>query len=235
MFLGIRKKYWLYLAGSVLLVGLVLFARLSPVFAWQQTILSGPGTEYLKAAIDDYPGAGINLFRLDKKELMAQCLTPREIDNIHLSLNLPDGLELTSNRFEPAALVCADKMYALDKNCRLIPYDTGWGEVNLPILTGLNDCRLFEIPADFRVAEVVGALQTIKNEMPELYRQIADIDFSDGVEITLHLTTCHSEFIATGDGFARQLFKLRAIGGLNNWSGSGRYNLQYDDVIIKER
>ncbi|MCP4567284.1 MAG: hypothetical protein GY841_06870 [FCB group bacterium] len=235
MFLGIRKKYWLYLAGSALLAGLVLFARLSPVFAWQRTTMSGPGTEYLKTAIDDYPGAGNNLFRLDKKELMAHCLTTRGIDNIHLSLKLPDGLELTSNRFEPAALVCADRMYALDKNCRLIPYDTGWGKVNLPILTGLKDCHLFKIPDDFRVAEVVRALQTLKDEMPELFRQIADIDFSDGVEICLHLTTCRSEFITTGDGFARQLFKLRAIGGLDNWSGGGRYNLQYDDVIIKER
>ena len=235
MFLGIRKKYWLYLAGSLLLIGLVMFTRLSPVFAWQQTTISGPGTEHLGAAIENYSDAGINLFRLDKKALLTECLTPDEIDNVHLNLNLPNGLELRANNFQPAAVVCTDRMYALDQNCRLIPYDTGWTEVNLPVLTGLKGCRLFEIPEDFRVAEVIGALKIIKDKMPELYRQIADIDFSDGVEIRLRLTTCRSEFVATGDGFARQLIKLLAIGGLDNWSGGGRYNLQYDGVIIKER
>ena len=235
MFLGIRKKYWLYLAASAVLIGLVFFAHISPVFAWRETQTSGPGSERLGAALADYPDIGANLFSFDKDVLISHCLMAREIGNLTISLNLPDGIRAEANKFDPVVLLLDDSLLAMDGRCRIIPFDPAWSEIDLPVFTGLSIGSLFEIPNDYRVIDAIAALLEIRDECPDLYRKIAEMDFSDKIEIRIYLTTSRAEFVAAGGGFASQLKKLLATGGLEDRRDGGRYNLQYDGVVIKER
>jgi len=116
----------------------------------------------------------------------------------------------------------------------VIPFDTAWEEMDLPVVTGLTVGRLFEVPPDFRVAGVIAGLDSARRSLPDLYRQIAELDFSDSLYIKIYMTTSAKKFLATSGDFILQLAKMRAINNLQNWSDSGYYNLLYDGVIVRE-
>jgi cell division septal protein FtsQ len=235
MFLGIRKKYWWFLLSTLTLIGLMVFVHLSPLFAVCETRLTGPFAVKLGDISQDFIRTGENLFRFDRDILAESMLSTGDIENVWLSLSLPDGINVEVNRFEPAALLLSNKLYGLDQYCRLIPYDSAWDDVNLPVLTGISGRRLFRAPDDYRAAEVITALMHIKDEMPELYRRIAEIDFSDDVYVNIYLTTGTDRYLACSRGFASQLVKLDVVDRTVARSDGGCYNLLYDGVVIRQR
>ena len=235
MFLGIRKKYWIFLGLTALMAGLTAFLQTSPVFAVREARVQGPFAEQLDMSSGELTPPGCNLFLLDREAMAENMLKHEQVDNVRLSLRLPGGINAQINRFEPAALVMADRLYGLDCHCRLIPYDPAWKEIDRPILTGLKFHRLFRAADDYRVAEVLAGLMKIKDKVPDLYRQIAEIDFSDRVYITVYLTTKTHRYLAASRDFTTQLIKLDAFSRAISGSDDGCYNLVYDGVVIKQR
>jgi len=235
MFLGIRKKYWWFLAATAGMAGLVLFVNLSPVFALKRTAFAGPNGEAIENVLASQTGKNINIFRIDTDDVLHDALKQAEIDNVNLSLSLPDGLTAEVNRFEPAAFVWGKKLYGLDRNCRLIPYDTTWEDFNLPVFTGVTANHLFAGLNDYRAVDVLAGLEMAREEFPELYVQIAEVDFSDRVYIKIYTTTSAMEYLATAQDFKAQLVKLHAINSMHQNGRGGVYNLLYDGVIIKEK
>jgi hypothetical protein len=81
----------------------------------------------------------------------------------------------------------------------------------------------------------MSGLVRIKDEAPELYRQIAEIDFSNQVFVSIYLTTGTDRYLASGRNFAHQLFKLDVVNRAVARSDNGCYNLMYDGVVIRQR
>jgi len=235
MFLGIRKKYWMFLGLAVLLIGLMIFLQISPVFAVRNANVQGPYAERFLKAADKLVIPGGNLFRFDRRAMADSLMQSDRIANIRLSLRPPHSIAAYINQFEPSALIVGEEIYGLDRHCRLIPYDTAWDNIDLPILTGLKFPRMFQAPYDFRVFEVMDGLLEIKDEMPDLYQQIAEIDFSDRVYVSIYLTTGTSRYLAGSRDFTAQLIKLDAVNRTAARSEDGCYNLMYDGVVIKQR
>ena len=235
MFLGIRKKYWWFLISTLTLIGLVAFLNLSPLFAVCEARLTGPFAVKLSDISEEFVTAGENLFRFDPGILAETMLSNEDIENVRFSLSIPDAVTVEVNRFEPAALMLSDKLYGLDRYCRLIPYDSAWDDVNLPVLTGIAGRQLFRAPDDYRAAEVISALVRIKDDMPELYRRIAEIDFSDNVYVSIYLTTGTDRYLACSRDFPSQLVKLDLVDRTVARSDGGCYNLLYDGVVIRQR
>jgi cell division septal protein FtsQ len=235
MFLGIRKKYWWYLVATLAMVGLMVFLNLSPVFALREAEFKGPFAGKLEDLSQSCLQSNENLFRLDKNRLAEALLGHDGVENINLSVDLPRGLRGEVNQFEPEALIITERLYGLDRCGRLIPYDRTWEGVNLPVMTGLKGNRLFHAPDDYRAAEVMVGLLKIKDELPELYRQIAEIDFTDRVYVGIYLTTGTDRYLAASRNFATQLFKLDVVNRAVARSEGGCYNLMYDDVVVKQK
>lgn len=235
MFLGIRKKYWWYLLATIALVGLMVFLNRSPVFALKQTRAAGPFAGRVGDIAQDIRQSGVNVFRCNKEELARMMLTRDDIEKVDLSLSLPDGIRAEVNRFDPVVLLLADRLYGLDLFCRLIPHDTDWENIDLPVMTGLSTGKLFHAPKDYRVSEVLKGLMQVKEEMPDLFRQIAEIDFSNRVYVSIYLTTGTDRYLACSRDFASQMIKLDAVSRTVARSGDGCFNLQYDGVVIKQK
>ena len=235
MSLGIRKKYWWYLGATILLAGLMVFLHLSPVFAVKGAVMQGPFAERLDGLSQKYLNTGENIFRFDRSRLARDLLHQDKIGNVRLSLSLPNGIKGDVNRFEPVVLVMTDQIYGLDRHCRLVPYDPAWKNLDVPVLTGLKVIGLFQVPDDFRVAEVINGLIEIENRMPDLYRQIAEIDFSDDVYVSIYLTTGTDRYLAVSRNFTAQLIKLDVVSRTVARSDDGCYNLLYDGVVIKQK
>lgn len=235
MFLGIRKKYWGFLAATLALAGLMAFMHLSPVFALRRTTISGPLSDRIATGEAAAPGDGVNLFRFDKTELAGQLLAQANVEKVTLTLDMPHDLHAKINGFQPVALVMADRLSGLDDHARLIPYDPFWADKDLPVMTGLTCPRLFAAPDDYRIAEVIDGLVLVREEIPALYRQIAEVDFSDDACLTIFLTTGDERYIATSRDFAAQLLKLDMMRSYLGPGDGGWYDLQYGGVVIKRR
>lgn len=234
MFLGIRKKYWAFLGVTLLLAGMMVFLQASPWFTIKTVNASGPYAETARQVADRCLTGTQNLFRFHKPDLVQQMMTEKHIAKVALSVRPFNGLKATVNCFEPVALVMGENLFGLDYFCRLLPYDSAWEKVDLPIMTGLPEAMLFTSPGDYRIANVVAGLVAIKNEIPDLFRQIAEIDFSDNVYVSVYLTTGNNRYLAGACDFTAQLIKLDAVSRTVARSDDGSYNLMYDGVVIKQ-
>ncbi len=234
MFLGIRKKYWLFLAATAFIAALLVFVNFSPLFAVRRIQTAGPLANRIaaKQAADSAAGS---VFRFDRDRLAKQLLASDRVENVTVTLDLPHTVNAAINDFRPVALLPADRIYGLDRHCRVIPFDTSWESLDLPVLTGLKFDHVFDAPNDFRVANVIAGLTKIRESLPDLHRQIAEIDFSDRVYVIIHLTTGSERFLAHSRDFATQLAKLDAVVNSGTRSDGGCYNLTYENVVIREQ
>ncbi len=235
MFLGIRKKYWLFLAATASIAGLLVFVNFSPLFAVRRIQTTGPLANRISAATHAADSSAGSVFRFDRDQLAKQLLTSNRVENVTVSLDLPHTISATVNEFQPVALLLSGSLYGLDRFCRVIPVDSTWESIDLPVLTGLKFDRVFAAPNDFRVAGIIAGLMEIKENSPNLHRQIAEIDFSDRVYVIIHLTTGSERFLAHSRDFATQLAKLDAVVNSGTRSDGGCYNLTYDNVVIREK
>lgn len=234
MFLSIRKKYWYFLLAALGLIGGMIFIQISSVFALQNCEIVGPLSERLPEITADSALYGHNIFWAETDGYAETLLAFDQIENVTLHLSLPSGIRAEINQFEPKAVVLADKLYGIDADCRIIPYDTAWETKNLPVFTGLTKLELFSVPKDMRVTEALPGLLVICREFPELFNQIAEMDFSDETYIQVFLTTGNNIYLAKSQNFANQLYKLRAIRDVAASEESAVFNLSYDDVVIKQ-
>jgi hypothetical protein len=223
------------LAATALLSSLLVFLNISSLFAVNRINVAGPFAQRLGQVSPTVPGSGVTVFRYDRDDLAQRLLASEHVERVTVTMDFPDEINALVNQFEPVALVLTDKTYGIDRYCRLLPLDAAWEKLDLPVLTGLKCRRMFEAPRDYRVAGVIAGLLDIEERLPRLYRQIAEIDFSDHVYVVIHLTTGSGRFRAQSRDFAVQLDKLDIIVNSGTRSEGGCYNLIYDDVVIKER
>ncbi|NMC44822.1 MAG: hypothetical protein GYA46_12960 [candidate division Zixibacteria bacterium] len=235
MILGVRKGYWLLLALALMVVGAIVFAQVSPLFAVKGLAVAGPHAESFTSVLRNRLLLEDNLFQLDKQRILGEAMRQDDIGNIAFHFSWSGVINAEVNRFEPVALIGDREMAGIDRRGRMIPFDVEWGQVDLPILTGLKTRKLFEPPRDFRVMEVIAGLDSTRARMPAFYRQIAEVDFSDPTYLTVYLTSNTSRFLAVSRGFAQQMVKLYAVSGREDWCDGMVYNLAFDDVVIKER
>lgn len=235
MFLGIRKKYWLFLAATVAIAGILVFVNFSPLFAVRRIDTTGPMAQRVSKSSSATAPLNGTVFRFDRDRLARRLLISDRVENVSVSMDLPHTITATINEFQPVALLFTDRIYGIDRHCRVIPYDSNWATIDLPVLTGLKFDRMFAAPNDFRVAGVIAGLIETQTRLPNLHRQIAEIDFSDRVYVIIHLTTGSECFLARSRDFATQLAKLDAVVNSGTRSDGGWYDLTYDNVVIKEK
>lgn len=233
MFLGIRIKYWYFLSVAALLTGVMLFAHFSPVFALRRFEVTGPlseGRDLSQALSSD---SAANIFSLDKAGLAKKILTDRKVGNVSVGISIPDGIVAKVNSYAPLALVLDKKLYGMDNQGRIVPYDRAWNNVDLPVMTGLKVGQLFSLPRDNRIWSIIDGLRYASESMPELFDAISELDFSEPGQVTIFCQHDQARFIASASGFGSQLEQMRTILNLKNRPNGGCYDLQYDGMIIR--
>lgn len=233
MFLGIRSKYWCYLGTSLLLIGMMMFAHFSPVFALRRFEVKGPlseGKGLSEALVSD---SSKNIFSLDKSDLARNILTDKKVGNVTVGINFPDGIVAQVNSFSPLALVLDKKLYGMDRQGRIVPYDYAWENIDLPVITGLKVGGLFSIPQDNRVWSVISGLNYASKSLPDLYAAISELDFSTSGQVMIYCQHDQSRFVASASDFALQLNHMWSILNLKNRPIGGCYDLQFDGMIIR--
>ncbi len=233
MFLGIRSKYWYYLCTSFLLIGMMMFAHFSPVFALRRFEVKGPLSSGKNMSQILATDSSINIFSLDKSDLALNILTNKKVGNVNIGINFPDGIVAHVNSFAPLALVLDKKLYGMDQQGRIVPYDYAWENIDLPVITGLKVGQMFSIPQDNRIWSVISGLNYASKSLPDLYAAISELDFSQARQVMIYCQHDQSRFVASASGFAMQLDHMWSILNLKNRPIGGCYDLQYDGMIIR--
>lgn len=117
-------------------------------------------------------------------------LADEDIHRVDIRYAVPDGIEIITNNFKPAAFVLSErtgKMYGLDSKARVVPLKADVTDWERPLLVNARTEKLFEPCADVRAAIVLEQLEMVRDEYEDLYRLITEIDFvnSDYLVVTV--------------------------------------------------
>ncbi|MBN1211818.1 MAG: hypothetical protein JXA92_04510 [candidate division Zixibacteria bacterium] len=169
--------------------------------------------------------------------LALQLLGRRDIARVEIDYHLPDGLEITTNDFEPVCFVVSrygGRLYGLDEQARVISLDRGNINWEHPCLTNVKVSRLFEMCGDYRVNLVVSQLEELRRQHLDLYRLVNEIDFESDHFLLVSVSGLSFRLKVKAESFLRQFnVFIRFLESFNTHLDSVRVvDLRFDDMII---
>lgn len=114
------------------------------------------------------------------EELTKMILQPDSALEVEVSFRWPHTLNLELNSITPCCLLLNKdngQIFGLDKNRRVVPLSETALDWEIPLLTGINKIKLYEVCSDSRVRSVLSALEELRSENINFYRLIEQIDF----------------------------------------------------------
>lgn len=179
MNLRIRKAYYLYLIGSIILLGTVIAVQHTGLCRLQEVNIAPD--RFAKKASVMQTSFGNRLFSIPFDEAADNLLRDKKIFRVDMDYNLPDGLEITINDIEPVALVIGNdgtSVYQLTGNYRLLPVDSPLVQIDIPVVTGYGKSRAYSKTDDARLMLVTDQLKKIKYDYGDIGLAISNIDLS---------------------------------------------------------
>jgi len=175
MILQVRRKYKLFLLATILLLGGVVFIRLSDAFNLKEVITVPEGiisrSELLAAPI------GENIFNFSGSNFIDSVIANKKVINAKLDFSLPDELKIILNEIKPLALVSSyGKYFVLDELGYLTEFDNLPTSFNFPIITGTGKCNPFAPAKDDRLYLLSGQLKQLCTDDNDFYLAISTID-----------------------------------------------------------
>ncbi len=148
------------------------------------------------------------------ERVASQLLDEHGIVKVDIRYALPCSLRISTNDFTPDCLVL-DKssgyVYGLDGDGRIIPLKDSSQIWNLPLMTGVRMYRLYSFCDDIRTQLLVPQLHELREENPNEYQMIEEIDFSNESYLTVRVAGVPYPIRAAADNFATQMHQFFAF------------------------
>lgn len=178
-----------------------------------------------------------SLFKQPIDSLASVLLDKNYIYKVDIDYLFPNMIDIKTNNYNPVCFVLdriTKVLYGVNSNGRVVKLDNCRYDWNDPVLTSVSITKPFGFCLDYRVREVVTALQELRRENRDLYRLIDEIDFGntgflkvsvDGLSYRLKVRSDHllgdiKKFVAFVSRFNPDLEKVKLL------------DLRYDDMII---
>jgi len=164
-------------------------------------------------------------------------LERRDIARVEIDYRLPDGLEITTNDFEPVCFAVSrfgGRLYGLDERARVISLDNDNINWEHPCLTNVKINRLYEMCGDYRVNLVVSQLEELRRQHLDLYRLVNEIDFESNHFLLVSVSGLSFRLKVKAESFLRQFnVFIRFLESFNaHLDSTGVVDLRFDDMII---
>jgi hypothetical protein len=232
--LSSRLKKFL-LAGSAALVIFIVTLHVTDVCRLDAVTLNGEVVPDFEKQYGLTAGAMVTNQPLS--DLADQLLADDEIRKIDIAVDLPGGVAITTNQFEPDALVLSErtgKLYGLEAFGRVVPLPDGDTDWERPLLVNARVAELYERCDDVRVPMVLDELAELREENPDLYRLVAEVDLAAADHVVVTVSGLPYTLWATGNRLAEQLSEfVRFIHLYAPDMGSvKRVDLRFRDMIV---
>lgn len=171
--------------------------------------------------------------------LAAAILEEDEVVKVDIAYRLPRQIEIRTNRFAPACLVLDSKsgmMKGLTAEGRIVLLEPEIVDWENPVLVNLVADSLYGFCRDHRVRGVLGQLAEVRENYPDLYRLIDEIDFALPDCLTLSFSGLPYRLRLCAGQLARQLdsFVVFLEQFHPNLDDTHTLDLRFDDMIIQE-
>ena len=227
------KKILLY--GIVAFVVIIVTLHVTDVCRLEAVTLNGEEVKDFEKTYGLKPGALVVDQPLN--DVAEQLIGDDDIRKIDISVDLPGGVAITTNQFNPEALVLSEntgKLYGLEAQGRVVPlpdHETDWER---PLLVNCRITDLYERCEDVRVPMILTQLEQLRDDNPDLYRIVAEInlDAADHVVVTISGLPYH--LWTTGNRLASQLTEFIQFIHLYapDMTGVQRIDLRFRDMIV---
>lgn len=177
MILRVRRKYKLLFGATILLLGAVIFVRLSDAFNLKEISAVPEGiiceSDLLAAPL------GENIFAFSGKKYINNIIADEKVMKAELDFGFPNELKIVLNDIKPLALVRSNgKFFVLDERGYLSEFDNQPTSFNFPIITGAGKCRSFAPAKNNRLHLLGEQLRLLYSEDYDFYLAISSIDIS---------------------------------------------------------
>lgn len=115
-------------------------------------------------------------------DLAVSLLARDDVHRVDIDYRLPGELVIKTNRFESVCFVVGQqsgKLFGLNRHGRLVYPDWERVDWEQPVFTGLETGDVFSFCTDPRVRPVIDQLQHMRECRGELFRLVAELDFSE--------------------------------------------------------
>lgn len=152
---------------------------------------------------------GINIFKLDMKEISSRLKLNYQIHDVDVSRKLPGTLVIILKKREPIAYVGDKKIYQIDAQGVLYAGLLKEPKVELPVITGYK-MESQSIGKKQDSASMIAVLSLLKEIFNELQLKFFKVDIEDVHDIKIYLAAGTQIYIGSDD-FHRKARKLKAI------------------------
>ena len=223
------------LASICALTALIVTLHVTDLCRLEAVTLNGEAVRDFQA---DYGfTAGALVVNQPFGEIADRLLTEDEIRKIDISVDLPGAVAITTNQFEPEALVLSErtgKLYGLEAFGRVVPLSEHGTDWERPLLVNCRVAELYERCDDVRVPMILDQLADLRDENPDLYHIIAEIDLKAADHVVVTIAGLRYTLWATGSRLAAQLTDFVQFIHLYapEMTGVKRVDLRFRDMIV---
>lgn len=177
---GMRKILIALAALTVALSCVTFTLEVTGHFALETAVVNGEPLSAAEAANFGLK-VGESVFQQDCDVAAAVMCRREGIGSADVSIQLPNKILITTNQFAPELLLydaSGMRLLGLDDRRCVTPTPPSVSGYIGPTLMGLSGLTLYQKPNDFRVITVAQALEEFRNDHPEWYAAVSEIDFS---------------------------------------------------------
>ncbi len=154
---------------------------------------------------------GVNIWQVDVSRLEEHLLENRRIRSVFVQKYLPNAIVIQISEYGPLALVPAGEGFAeIDENQTVMGFLRTIGNVNLPIITGIDlpDTVPGELASGQYMVEALACAQAARDET---FLGLVEIHVDDAGQLTLITQEGIRIMIGTGEGFQKVLDVVEPI------------------------
>ncbi|MBD3402337.1 hypothetical protein GF420_05535 [candidate division GN15 bacterium] len=174
-----RRTTFLLLGGTLLLAALVVLLQFTSTCQLEAVTLDGDPVADWEARLGLHQGTSVVRQPLDS--LARAMLAWEDVRRVDIGYRLPGTITIRTNQFDPVCFVLSEKtgkVYGLDGDAHVIRIAEDWDDWEHPVLVNAGVREMFEPCGDVRVAMVLDQLRRLQEDHADLYRLIAEIDFT---------------------------------------------------------
>ena len=165
-------------------------------------------------------------------------LQRKGIVKVDIDYNLPNRIDIKTNRFTPVCFVLdtqTGQLRGLSHEGRVVAIPDNQTDWEHPTLTNVDAGNLYEYCPDERVQILVPQLEKLRDRHTDLYRLITEIDFGSRDELVATISGLPYKLRMSAEGFLDQIddflyFIERFAPDLDS---TKMIDLRFDDMIVK--
>ncbi|MCX6825918.1 MAG: hypothetical protein NTV06_01425 [candidate division Zixibacteria bacterium] len=210
MIFRVRWPFLLMAIFTVLAAGVVTAAVFTDFFNLK-TVKIEPA-DYTQDLSKLHLTLGRNIFAVPITDAIVYLLSNPNVFRVEANYDLPDGIIFKVNHIKPVALMLGEDgrtIFGLDERCRPIPVEQSTSELELPLITGLRECVLYQKVTDERVGLILRQLNQLKQDHGDFYQIISSIDLAGNDSVILYMDGIPFQMVMYAGQFYKRVEELR--------------------------